>query len=221
MPSFPYTLHQLLEEVEENAELSAIISWLPDGKSFRMHSPPLFEKMLLQTYYPRQSQLKSFMRQLQYYGFDNFGDGLFSHPKFQRGQRALCGQITHMIPTKNQKSTGKVTTRPAKTRGRKKKRVADSMIRSTTKHRLSNNDAPSLQQQLRVASLSPIRHRHSNNDVPSLQQQLRLANLISQQQLFAAQANWRSISFRDELFFLGSLFPRPSSTTRYLGNPAV
>lgn len=118
MPLFPYTLHELLDDVEDDEELSAIISWLPDGKSFRLHNPILFEKRLLQKYFPRQSQLKSFMRQLQYYGFDNFGDGLFSHPRFLKGQQKLCGQIIHQLPTKNQLGT---STRPLKTRGRKKK----------------------------------------------------------------------------------------------------
>jgi hypothetical protein len=125
MPIFPYKLHGLLDDVEENEELSAIISWLPDGKSFRLHSPSLFEKKLLRKYFPRQNQLKSFMRQLQYYGFDNFGDGLFSHPRFLKGQRNLCGQIIHQLPTKNQKRTGK-STRPLKPCGRKKKNKSDS-----------------------------------------------------------------------------------------------
>jgi hypothetical protein len=126
MPIFPYKLHGLLDDVEENEELSAIISWLPDGKSFKLHSPSLFEESLLKKYFPRQTRLRSFMRQLQYYGFDNFGNGLFSHPRFLKGQRNLCGQLIHQLPTKSQKSTGK-STRPLKTRGRKKKNKSDSM----------------------------------------------------------------------------------------------
>jgi hypothetical protein len=120
MPVFPYKLHQLLEEVEKDEEFSRIISWFPNGKCFKLHSPDCFAGKLLKTYFPRQTQVKSFLRQLQYYGFDNHGDGLYSHPKFVRGQRNLCGQIIHQIPTKHQKSRGK-STRPLKSRGRKRK----------------------------------------------------------------------------------------------------
>ena len=120
MPNFPYKLHKLLERVEEDEELKSIISWLPDGKTFKLHSQEGFEQRLLREYFPRQTQIKSFMRQLQYYDFENFGDGIFRHPCFVRGQRNLCGQIMHQLPTKNQKKSGK-STRPLKTRGRKKK----------------------------------------------------------------------------------------------------
>eukprot|EP00526_Cylindrotheca_closterium_P017640 CAMPEP_0113626962 /NCGR_PEP_ID=MMETSP0017_2-20120614/13953_1 /TAXON_ID=2856 /ORGANISM="Cylindrotheca closterium" /LENGTH=298 /DNA_ID=CAMNT_0000537179 /DNA_START=47 /DNA_END=943 /DNA_ORIENTATION=- /assembly_acc=CAM_ASM_000147 len=120
MPSFPYKLHTLLETVTADEELSTIISWLPDGKSFRIHSLEKFEQCVLKVYFPRQKQVKSFMRQLQYYNFENFGEGLFCHPCFRRGQRNLCGQILHQLPTKSQKLCG-TTTRPLKQRGRKKK----------------------------------------------------------------------------------------------------
>jgi len=137
MPSFPYKLHNLLETVTTDDELSAIISWLPDGKSFKIHSQEQFEKRLLKEYFPRQTQVKSFMRQLQYYNFENFGDGLFCHNCFKRGQRNLCGQILHQLPTKSQKAIGK-STRPLKPRGRKKKSQSRSLgtspVSSTTTH---------------------------------------------------------------------------------------
>ncbi|CAJ1959521.1 unnamed protein product [Cylindrotheca closterium] len=120
MPAFPYKLHTLLEDVTADEELSTIISWLPDGKSFRIHSQEEFERRVLKDYFPRQKQVKSFMRQLQYYDFENFGDGLFCHRCFRRGQRNLCGQILHQLPTKSQK-VGGGSTRPLKQRGRKKK----------------------------------------------------------------------------------------------------
>jgi len=65
--------------------------------------------------------VNSFKRQLQYYDFKNFGDNLFSHPCFVRGQRHLCGQIIHQLPTKSQKAGGRYSVRPPRARGRKKK----------------------------------------------------------------------------------------------------
>ncbi|KAL3936036.1 MAG: hypothetical protein SGBAC_008566 [Bacillariaceae sp.] len=120
MPSFPYNLHTLVEAVSADEELCTIISWLPDGKSFRIHSLAEFEKRVWKKYFPKQDHVKSFMRQLQYYNFENFGDGLFCHPCFRQGQRNLCGQILHQLPTKSQMAFGK-STRPLKARGRKKK----------------------------------------------------------------------------------------------------
>lgn len=86
MPLFPYKLHQLLDEVDESDELKQIVSWLPGGEAFKLYSADLFEEKVLKTYFPRQSRVKSFLRQLQYYGFENFGEGVFSHPKFRRGK---------------------------------------------------------------------------------------------------------------------------------------
>ncbi|CAJ1959520.1 unnamed protein product [Cylindrotheca closterium] len=101
MSSFPYKLHQLLTDIEDNEELSSIISWLPSGVGFRIHKPVVFETFLLTKYFPRQSKLKSFKRQVQYYGFDNLGRGSYSHPSFVRGKRSLCGKIIHKLPMKN------------------------------------------------------------------------------------------------------------------------
>lgn len=100
MSSFPYKLHQLLTELENNDELSSIISWLPSGEGFRIHQPLAFENVLLKKYFPRQSKIKSFKRQVQYYGFENLGKGSYTHPCFVRGKRSLCGKIIHKLPMK-------------------------------------------------------------------------------------------------------------------------
>jgi len=114
MSSFPYKLHQLLTDIENNEELSSIISWLPSGNGFRIHMPAVFQTVLLKKYFPRQSKLKSFKRQVQYYCFENLGRGSYSHPCFVRGKRSLCGKIIHKLPMKNLAKTtnksSKVTT---------------------------------------------------------------------------------------------------------------
>ncbi|CAJ1932396.1 unnamed protein product [Cylindrotheca closterium] len=103
MTLFPYKLHELLSEMQANAHLSSIISWMPSGNAFKIHQPELFEAVLLQKYFPRQTQINSFKRQLLYYGFDNLGDCVFAHPCFLKDKRHLCGQITHTNPTKSQR----------------------------------------------------------------------------------------------------------------------
>ncbi|CAJ1933077.1 unnamed protein product [Cylindrotheca closterium] len=103
MPLFPYKLHELLTEMQSNDHLSSIISWMQSGNAFKIHEPLLFEEILLQKYFPRQTQINSFKRQLLYYGFDNLGNGIFAHPCFLKDKRHLCGQINHTNPTKSQR----------------------------------------------------------------------------------------------------------------------
>lgn len=122
MSLFPYKLHKLLTEIDSNCHLSSIVSWMPSGKAFQIHQPELFEELLLHKYFPRQSQMKSFKRQLQYYGFHNLGDCIFVHPHFLRGQKNMCGEITHTLPTKSQKM-GNAATTPRRTLGKREKRA--------------------------------------------------------------------------------------------------
>ena len=103
MPLFPYKLHELLTEMQSNAHLSSIISWVSQGNAFKIHEPELFEEVLLKKYFPRQTKINSFKRQLLYYGFDNLGDCMFAHPCFLKDKRHLCGQINHSNPTKSQR----------------------------------------------------------------------------------------------------------------------
>jgi len=59
---FPLKLHQLLEDVEKNGQ-SHIISWLPGGKSFRVHHPLQFCETVMKGYF-NQTKFKSFTRQV-------------------------------------------------------------------------------------------------------------------------------------------------------------
>lgn len=103
MPLFPFKLHDLLTEMQSNASLSSIISWTPSGNAFKIHEPIIFQEILLPKYFPRQTQMSSFKRQLLYYGFDNLDDGIFAHPSFLKNKRHLCAQINHTNPTKSQR----------------------------------------------------------------------------------------------------------------------
>lgn len=43
---FPFRLHEMLDLVEEEG-LEEVVSFLPDGRSFKVHNPTLFEKGLM------------------------------------------------------------------------------------------------------------------------------------------------------------------------------
>ena len=59
---FPTKLRCILDDaVTEGNE--HIVSWLPDGKAFKIHNPEAFTKIILRRYF-RQTMFKSFTRQL-------------------------------------------------------------------------------------------------------------------------------------------------------------
>jgi len=88
---FPIRLHDMLDQAEANG-YQHIVSWLPEGDGFQIHDP---EAMLhiLQRMGFNQSKWKSFLRQLQNYGFrrESRGPnkGKCTHDHFIRGRREL------------------------------------------------------------------------------------------------------------------------------------
>lgn len=93
--TFPFRLHHVLEEVSKDEEDASIISWTPEGATFKIHDLGGFKNAILPKYFPKQSKFKSFKRQLQYYGFDNFGDNHYGHSRFLRGHKHLICKIEH------------------------------------------------------------------------------------------------------------------------------
>jgi len=88
---FPFRLHNMLDDAERVGH-AHIISWCPDGDSFKIHQPKQLINVL-QKYF-RQSKFKSFLRQLQGYDFKRItrgnDQGVVTHPMFLRGRRPVC-----------------------------------------------------------------------------------------------------------------------------------
>jgi hypothetical protein len=80
---FPWKLHKLLEGTEANMT-SDIVSWLPDGKAFKVHDTKAFTDKIMPSYFS-QTKYNSFKRQCYIYGMRLRRDGAFYHPKFRRG----------------------------------------------------------------------------------------------------------------------------------------
>lgn len=57
----------MLEEVEEKG-LSDVVSWLPHGRSFRVHKMERFVAEVLPKWFAGQTKWDSFSRQCQLYG---------------------------------------------------------------------------------------------------------------------------------------------------------
>jgi hypothetical protein len=66
--AFPFKLHYMLEDVERSGN-AHIVSWMPSGRSFRVHSTPSeFVRQVVPLYF-KMTKYKSFKRQLVNYGF--------------------------------------------------------------------------------------------------------------------------------------------------------
>ena len=92
---FPTNLHILLDEAEKQGH-GHIVSWCAQGQSFKIHDQEALVPLLAK--YFRQTKFKSFLRQLQSYGFHRttrgVDKGVVSHPYFARGRRSLCFRMT-------------------------------------------------------------------------------------------------------------------------------
>ena len=97
---FPVKLHKIME-YSERYGFSSIISWMPHGRSFKIHDEDLFvEKVMSHFFF--QSKMSSFTRQLRMYGFhkikgkNNVDKGAYFHELFLRGRPGLCLGIVRL-----------------------------------------------------------------------------------------------------------------------------
>jgi hypothetical protein len=70
---FPYTLFTLLEEAERDG-YESIVSWRPCGEAFKVINRDEFMKQVLPRYF-KQTKYKSFIRQLNLWGFSCLHEG--------------------------------------------------------------------------------------------------------------------------------------------------
>jgi hypothetical protein len=70
--TFPWKLHEMLD----STEYEKIVSWLPDGTSFKVHTASTFVKDVLPKFF-LQTKYKSFQRQLNIWGFERIATGPF------------------------------------------------------------------------------------------------------------------------------------------------
>jgi hypothetical protein len=96
--SFPIRLHRLLVDLETHEDYYKIAEFLPDGQSFVIKDPKLFEQTIIPLYFPRIKSFATFQKQLTLYGFQllaNNGlmNGIYCHPHFQRHQLNMVCKI--------------------------------------------------------------------------------------------------------------------------------
>lgn len=95
--SFPVKLHKILS----NPEFCGIVSWLSHGRSWRIINREEFEQYVIPRYF-RHSNLSSFMRQVNGWGFHRISQGSdrnsYYHEKFLRGKSCICRQMQRLSP---------------------------------------------------------------------------------------------------------------------------
>lgn len=103
---FVWKLYEMLEDVETTGS-QHIVSWVGNGKAFKVHDLSSFVDEIVPVYF-KQSKFKSFQRQLYFYEFKRVESGpdtgSYYHPKFVRGIKTLC--LT-MRPKTNRRVKGR------------------------------------------------------------------------------------------------------------------
>jgi hypothetical protein len=125
--SFPYKVHQILEDAE-NCGFEEIVSWMPgpilhsceknrsssnDGAhrlvTFRVHKPKEFALLIMRRYFPSTNKYRTFQRNLNIWCFDRVQQGpqknAYHHPFFVRGHTSLCQQMVR-VKNKSQAERG-------------------------------------------------------------------------------------------------------------------
>jgi hypothetical protein len=92
--SFPQKLFMLLEK-----ESPEIISWIPNGKGFRINNIDEFQSSIIPKYF-KHTKFTSFQRQLNLYGFRRVtrgeDQGAYFHPKFIYGRSDYVYEIRRL-----------------------------------------------------------------------------------------------------------------------------
>ena len=103
---FPFKVHEMLDAAEEEG-FTSVVSWLPNGVSFKVHDKETFVSMVMSRYF-EQNHYKSFQRQLNMWGFTRYTSGPeeqlggYTHEYFVRGKSSLCRR---MVRSKKKKTT--------------------------------------------------------------------------------------------------------------------
>mmetsp|Transcript_35147 Transcript_35147/g.81270 ORF Transcript_35147/g.81270 Transcript_35147/m.81270 type:complete len:370 (-) Transcript_35147:583-1692(-) len=96
---FPSKLHEILS----NIEFEEIISWMPHGRSWKVHKPDEFVEKVAPQYF-NQGKFGSFSRQVNRWGFRRITHGIdrnaYYHEYFLRGLPQLCKKIKRPGPSK-------------------------------------------------------------------------------------------------------------------------
>ena len=90
---FPWKLHDMLDAADEKG-FTSVVSWLPDGRSFKVHDKETFVSLIMRRYF-EQTKYKSFQRQLNMWGFERHLSGPHKGKRDQSDALFVFPAITH------------------------------------------------------------------------------------------------------------------------------
>jgi HSF-type DNA-binding len=97
---FPTKLHAMLEDAPRKG-FDNVVCWLQGGASFKVLDPARFTKEVMPKYF-NQRKYKSFLRQLNLYGFQRVHHGPhkggYAHKFFLQGMPSLCERMNKSSP---------------------------------------------------------------------------------------------------------------------------
>jgi hypothetical protein len=116
---FPWKLHKMLTFCETEGK-DTVVSWLPQGKAFKVHNTAAFVSEILPMHF-KQTKYKSFQRQLNLWGFQRITKGTetekgaYFHPDFLKNQEDLCQKLNRQSAKKQSSEAVKSTKSAPKT----------------------------------------------------------------------------------------------------------
>jgi hypothetical protein len=72
---FPLLLYRMIEHAEDSGN-SDVVRFFSHGRAFKIHHRERFENEILPLFFPQQSKITSFLRQLALYGFRRMNSGI-------------------------------------------------------------------------------------------------------------------------------------------------
>ena len=154
---FPWKLHSILN----SPELSSVVTWMPNGESFRILSKDRFATEIMPAYFSSTSY-KTFQRSLNLWGFRILlkgpQRGECFHPLFQRGKPGLCEHMTRVKLrgkyTKRKKSLEDNTITNIKATVAKSLPLTPSIASDSEAQKEGSNEGRTMMKRLMAASTS-------------------------------------------------------------------
>mmetsp|Transcript_27790 Transcript_27790/g.67183 ORF Transcript_27790/g.67183 Transcript_27790/m.67183 type:complete len:582 (+) Transcript_27790:897-2642(+) len=107
---FPWVLHRIIDEAEQEGN-QHIVAWMPNGRSFIVHKRDTFTEQILPRYF-RQTKYKSFVRQLNLWGFTYIDQGpdkgSYYCEHFVKGKKELCDKMKRLKTKPSQGGSGSI-----------------------------------------------------------------------------------------------------------------
>ena len=173
---FPFTLFRILEDAKK-LEKEDIVSWMDEGKCFRVHKRDQFVSEIMPRYF-KSFNIRSFHRQLTHYGFQRIETKTspfyrcYCHKNFIQSEPDLCLKIKR--PSSNGKNNQAQETIGRANRKPKSTVLPSPVARQEGTTELQYGRLGSLEEEIPGASFLPVVETHSAYNVTQLSEDMNI-----------------------------------------------